>query len=64
MRAEICAPQTWKLVWKKATQRSSQCLPTSPIHRARRPIRDAAGSYMEEDARGESGLAIVLTQIQ
>jgi len=32
---------------------SSQCRPTSPIHRARRPIRDAAGRHTEGGALGE-----------
>jgi len=30
-----------------------QCRPTSPIHRARRPIRDAAGKRTEGGAVGE-----------
>ncbi len=38
---------------KKATLRSSWCRPTSPIHRARHPIRDAAGRGTEGGAQGE-----------
>jgi len=49
---------------KKATLRSSQCRPAFPIHRARRPIRDAAGRRTEGGAMGVNGRDIVLAQIQ
>ncbi len=44
---------------KSATLRSSQCRPT-PIHPARRPIRDMAGSLIEGGAPGEWARQIVL----